>query len=129
MSAPSPLTTFGNMLVRFFEELRDTFPEEKEIKAALETIQNAKKINPRLILDMFYENIATPLREAIAKEDFESVIMYAREKINVQFNEILPAIAIFDRHWGNLGDANRQAIWKYLKVLIILGDKAKNVRV
>jgi hypothetical protein len=129
MSAPSPLTTFGNMLIRFFEELRDTFPEEKEVRVALETIQNAKKINPRLILDMFYEHIATPLREAIAKEDFESVVSYAREKINVQFNEILPAIAIFDRHWGTLGEANRQAIWKYLKVLIVLGDKAKNVRV
>lgn len=129
MSAPSPLTTFGNMLIRFFEELRDTFPEEKEVRAALETIQNAKKINPRLILDMFYENIAIPLREAIAKEDFESVVTYAREKINVQFNEILPAIAIFDRHWGTLAEPNRQAIWKYLKVLIVLGDKAKNVRV
>jgi hypothetical protein len=129
MSGPSPLTTFGNMLVRFFEELRDTFPEEKEIKAALETIQNAKKINPRLILDMFYEHIAIPLREAIANENFEEVVTYARQKINVQFNEILPAIAIFDRHWGTLADANRQAIWKYLKVLIVLGDKAKGVRV
>jgi hypothetical protein len=129
MSGPSPLTTFGNMLVRFFEELRDTFPEEKEIKAALETIQNAKKINPRLILDLFYENISIPLREAIANENFEEVVTYARQKINVQFNEILPAIAIFDRHWGTLADANRQAIWKYLKVLVVLGDKAKNVRV
>lgn len=129
MSGPSPLTTFGNMLIRFFEELRDTFPEEKEIKAALETIQNAKKINPRLILDLFYENISIPLREAIANENFEEVVTYARQKINVQFNEILPAIAIFDRHWGTLADANRQAIWKYLKVLVVLGDKAKNVRV
>jgi hypothetical protein len=129
MSAPSPLTTFGNMLIRFFEELRDTFPEEKEVRAALETIQNAKKINPRLILDMFYEHVANPLREAISKEDFQAVVNHAREKINVQFNEILPAIAIFDRHWGTLGEPNRQAIWKYLKVLIVLGDKAKNVRV
>ena len=65
MSGPSPLTTFTNMLVRFFEDLKDTFPEEREIKMALETIQNARKINPRLILDMFNEHVTTPLRENI----------------------------------------------------------------
>jgi hypothetical protein len=117
------------MLVRFFEELKDTFPEERDIKLALDTIQNAKKINPRLVLDMFYEHVSNPLREPIAKEDEESIIVYARSKISNQYNEILPALSIFDKHWATLSDPNRQSIWKYLKVLISLGDKAKNVRV
>jgi len=125
----SPLTVFCNMLVRFFEELKDTFPEERDIKLALDTIQNAKKINPRLVLDMFYEHVSNPLREPIAKEDEESIIVYARSKISNQYNEILPALSIFDKHWATLSDPNRQSIWKYLKVLISLGDKAKNVRV
>jgi hypothetical protein len=129
MSGPSPLTTFSNMLIRFFEELKETFPEEREIKMALETIQNAKKINPRLILDMFYEHVTTPLREFIAKEDDGQIVAYARTKLSVQFNEILPAIAIFDKHWAGLADNNRTAIWKYLKVLIALSDKARSVRV
>jgi len=128
MSTPSPLTTFCNMLVRFFEELKDTFPEEKEIKAALEMIQNARKINPRLILDMFCEHVTNTLREPIANEDDRAIIIYAREKISHQFNEIMPAISIFDRHWAGLTEPNRQAIWKYLKVLVTLSDKAKSVR-
>lgn len=129
MSTPSPLSTFCNMLVRFFEELRDTFPEEREIKAALETIQNARKINPRLILDMFRTHVTAPLREPIANEDVDAIIVYAKTKINEQFNEILPAITLFDRHWDTLSDANRSAIWKYLKVLISLSDKAQGVRI
>ncbi len=129
MSGPSPLTTFSNMLVRFFEELKETFPEEREIKMALETIQNAKKINPRLILDMFYEHVTTPLREFIINEDDVQIVTYARTKLSVQFNEILPAIAIFDKHWAGLADSNRTAIWKYLKVLVALSEKARSVRV
>ena len=129
MSGPSPLTTFTNMLVRFFEDLKDTFPEEREIKMALETIQNARKINPRLILDMFNEHVTNPLRDAIQNEDDGHIIQYAKTKVSVQFNEILPAIAIFDKHWAGLSDSNRTSIWKYLKVLIILGDKARSVRV
>jgi hypothetical protein len=129
MSTPSPLTSFCNMLVRFFEDLRDTFPEEKEVKAGLEMIQNARKINPRLVLDMFTEHVTGPLREPIAKEDDVAIITYARSKISQQFNEILPALAIFDRHWHTLSDKNRESIWKYLKVLIALGDKAQTNRV
>ena len=117
------------MLVRFFEELKDTFPEEREIKLALSTIQDARKINPRLVLDMFFEHVTRPLREAISKEDDQAVISYARSKINQQFNEILPALNIFDKHWTTLSQENRQSIWKYLKVLIILSDKSQSTRV
>ena len=53
----SVLNIFCTQLVAFFEELAETIPEEKEIKAALEAVKGAKKINPRLILDLFYENI------------------------------------------------------------------------
>ena len=125
----SPLTVFCNMLVRFFEDLKDTFPEERDIKLALETIQNARKINPRLVLDMYVEHVGKPLREPIAKEDDQAIIEYARGKIDQQYNEILPALAIFDKHWGTLSEVNRQSIWKYLKVLIILSDKAQVNRV
>lgn len=129
MSTPSPLTTFCNMLVRFFEDLRDTFPEEKEIKVALEMIQNARKINPRLVLDMFTEHVGEPLREAIKDEDEKQIIAFAKERLSQQFNEIMTALAIFDRHWHTLGEKNRESIWKYLKVLVVLGDKAKSTRV
>ena len=125
----SPLTTFNNMLVRFFEELRDTFPEEREIRVALEYIQNARKINPRLILDLFTEHVIKPLRETIAKEDLEAIVIYARQKASGQYNEIMPALSIFDRHWVGLADSNRAAIWKYMKVLVVLGDKAQSTRV
>jgi UDP-glucose 4-epimerase len=54
---------------------------------------------------------------------------YARTKLSTQFNETLPALAIFDRHWDGLADSNRQAIWKYMKVLIVLSDKAQATRV
>lgn len=129
MAHPSPLSAFGNMLVRFFEELQDTFPEERDIKLALKYIQDAKKINPRLILELFTEHVTGPLREHIAKEDEQAIISYARTKMNSHMNEIMPALAIFDKHWAGLSDMNRGAIWKYLKVLVALSDKAQNVRV
>lgn len=129
MSQPSPLSLFCNQLIRFFEELSDTFPEERDIRHALDTIQSARKMNPRLLLDMFVNHVVIDLRESIMNEDINSFVALANKKIQTQFNEIMPALAIFQKHWPTLNDDNRAAIWKYMKVLVILSDKASNVRV
>ena len=67
----SALNAFTTQLVNFFEELCTTFPEERDIKLATEAITGAKKINPRLILDLFTEHVYTELAESIAKRDIE----------------------------------------------------------
>jgi hypothetical protein len=124
----SALGAFNNQLIRFFQELRDTFPEERDIRGALEAIEGAKKINPKLILDLFYEYVHKDLADAIAREDEVIVIEFAKSKINAQFNEMSPALLIFDKHWPNMTDANHKAIWNYLKVLCILCEKARAAR-
>ena len=124
----SALGAFNNQLIRFFQELRDTFPEERDIRGALEAIEGAKKINPKLILDLFYDYVHKDLAEAIAREDEVVVIEFAKSKINSQFNEMSPALLIFDKHWPNMTDANHKAIWNYLKVLCILCEKARAAR-
>jgi serine/threonine-protein kinase RIO1 len=124
----SALGAFNNQLIRFFQELRDTYPEERDIKLALEAIEGAKKINPKLILDLFYEYVHKDLSEAIGREDEVVVIDFAKSKINAQFNEMSPALLIFDKHWPTMADPNRKAIWNYLKVLCILCEKARAAR-
>lgn len=119
------LTAFNTQLVSFFEELCDVLPGEKDVKMALEAIKGTRKINPRLILDLFYEHIYVDLHEAVQKKDIEAVQRYAHVKIANQFNEIMPALAIFDRHWGNLTPPTHEAIWKYLRVLCVLCEKAR----
>jgi len=120
----SALSAFVNQLIRFFQDLSETFPEEKDIKMALEAIEGAKKINPRLILDLFYEHVYMDLKDAIVNEDINHIITVAQKKISMQFNEIMPALSIFQKHWPSLDETNRDSIMKYMKVLIILCNKA-----
>lgn len=124
----SALGAFNNQLIRFFQELRDTFPEERDIKGALEAIEGAKKINPKLILDLFYDYVYVGLHEAIAREDEVVVVEFAKSKIASSFNEMSPALMIFDKHWPTMADPNRKAIWQYLKVLCVLCEKARLAR-
>jgi hypothetical protein len=127
MSAPTPLGAFCNALIRFFEDLAGTFPEEREIRGALEAIQGARKINPKLILDLFIDHVYRDLHIAIANEDENFVIGYAKLKISSQFNEMSPALLIFDKHWVTLSEMNRMMIWKWLKALCALCQKARGL--
>ena len=124
----SALGAFNNQLIRFFQELRETFPEERDIRGALEAIEGAKKINPKLILDLFYDYVYLGLHEAIAREDEVVVVEFAKSKISASFNEMSPALMIFDKHWPTMADANRKAIWQYMKVLCALCEKARLAR-
>ncbi len=123
----SALGVFTTQLLNFFEELQETFPEERDIRMATEAISGAKKVNPRLILDMFYEHLYVDFHRAIADRQVDRIIALARHKVSTQFNEIMPAITLFDKHWGGLAESNKDAIWKYLTVLCVLCERAKGV--
>jgi hypothetical protein len=121
----SALSSFNTQLVNFFEELSQTFPEEKDIRMGLEAIKGAKRINPRLILDLFYEHVYKAINHAIQRKDIQYIQNYARVVISTQFNEIMPALAIFDKHWNTMTSANQDIIWKYMRVLCLLCEKAR----
>ena len=121
------LGLFTEKLIGFFRDLKETYPEEKDIKIALDGLEAAKKINPRLIHDIFYEHVYTPLNEQIMSEDVDAIIAYTKVAIQTQFNAIYPARTFFETYWPDMSESTRSALWKHLKVRIVLAEKAKKV--
>lgn len=121
----SILTAFTTQLVRFFQELQDTFPEERDIRMAKEAIEGAKRINPRLVLDLFTEHVYKDLHLAIYEKNVDEIIRVGQAKIATQFNEMSPALNIFNKHWTTMGEENQDIIWQYLTVLCRLVEKAR----
>jgi hypothetical protein len=123
----SVLGAFCNQLVRFFEELEASYPEEKSISMGLEAIRAAKRANPRLVLDMFYEYLYKPANDLIANRRDDEIILLARKIMSSQFNELMPTLMIFDKYWPTMSPENRNVIWQYLDVLCKLCEKARGV--
>lgn len=119
----TPLGLFNTQLIRFFEDLSLTYPEERDIKSALEMIKFAKASNPKLVLDMYYEYVHKPLNKAVIDRDADYIITYARAKISSEFNEISPGLVIFEKYWHTMTDNNRESIWNYMRVLGVLCSK------
>jgi len=111
-------------MVHFFDELCNTFPEEKDLKMATEGIKGAKKINPRLILDLFVEHVYKSCSTAIYERNMHVIRRHMQDTVTTQFNDMLAALSIFDKHWDTMGTKNQDVIWQYLKVLCHLSEKA-----
>lgn len=122
----SVLGAFTTQLVNFFDELCTTFPEEREIKMATEAIKGAKKINPRLMLDLFYDHVYSDCAEAISRRDVIAIRQIAQRKISTQFNEMISALSIFDKYWDSMGSSNQEVIWQYMTVLCRLAERIKS---
>jgi hypothetical protein len=120
----SYLNAFTTQLINFFEELCSVFPEEKDIKMALEGLRGVKKINPRLMLDLFMDHVYSDCSAAIYEKNVETFIQVAQLKINTQFNEMLSALSLFNKHWYTLSSKNQDSMWQYLQVLCKLAEKA-----
>ena len=121
----SVLGAFCNQMIRFFEELQASYPEEKSISMGLEAIKAAKRSNPKLILDMFHEYLYVPAHDLIATRNAEEIILMARRLMMTQFNELMPTLMIFDKYWPDMSQGNRDVIWQYLDVLCKLCEKAR----
>jgi hypothetical protein len=121
----SVLGAFCNQLIRFFEELETSYPEEKSISMGLEAIRAAKKANPRLIADIFYEHIYVPANDMIMNRRADEVVALAQRVLSTQFNELMPALMIFQKYWPTMSEGNREVIWQYLQVLCRLCEKVR----
>jgi hypothetical protein len=120
----SPVAVFNNQLLGFVEELAETFPEEKDIKTAVDALKALKKANPKLLHTSFMEYIYPDFHGPVKAEDEQALISKARQMLDSEYKDYAFAYLIFDKYWSTMSDTNKKAIWKWCKVLVVLAEKA-----
>ena len=121
----SALGNFCNQLIAFFEDLAETYPEERDIGMAASALKLMKQANPRLMHSFFMEKIYTEFATKIMAEDEEDLMNRAAEILNTQYSEINYAFWIFDKHWREMSETNKSHVWAHLKALILLAQRAQ----
>ena len=116
------LSAFGDVIIRFNDELIELYPDEIEFKTGRAAIILIKKTNPRMLIHIFKAYI-DPWREQIQNHD-ESFFMQKDYSDEVMDDKnILMLIKRLKEKWCSIGEKNQLAIWKYLNTLILLMDK------
>jgi len=120
MASRDPLRIFCDQLIAFMEDISDTYPEEKDLKAAVPALKLLAKANPRMVHTVFKEVVYTEFSQHILDENEEYVLKRSKEIMETKFSDVAYAFLIFDRHWSTMTETNKQHIWKYMKTLIVL---------
>ena len=121
----SVLGLFCNQLLAFFEDMSETYPEEKDIQMAASALKLLKQVNPRLIHTVFMSAVDKELMEHVIAEDEVYVIAKAKEILNSQYSEVAYAFWIFDKHWTTMTETNKQHVWDYFKTIVVLAQKVE----
>lgn len=119
---------FNNQLVAFVEELAETYPEEKDLRTAVDALKALKKANPKLLHTSFMEYIYPGFHGPVMAEDEGALIQTGKEILNSEYKDYAFAYVIFDRHWQTMTEANKKSIWDYCKVIVILAERAAGLR-
>ena len=70
----SILKAFNNHLLEFIDDLIVIFPEDLDIRTSKTFIQGIIKINPKMICNYYYKNIALTYKNEIEKGDISFFI-------------------------------------------------------
>lgn len=124
----TPIAAFNNQLIGFVEELSETYTEETTLKTAVDALKALKKANPKMLHTGFMEYVYPDFHVPVLAEDEATLIKKAREVLEGEHKDYAFAYVVFDRHWSGMSEANKAAIWKWCKVLVILAEKAAGLR-
>lgn len=129
----SLVTAFNNQLKSLIEDLIYIFPDDTKLLLFKEKFGLVKSANPSLIINYFFQYVYPYKKEILNKDDsyfnesdgVNNINDFFKENNELKENEYAPLSYILTLHnkWNDLNETNREVVWKYLNVLIVLTER------
>jgi hypothetical protein len=116
---------FNQKLLEFSRDLCDVFPSNSEFQKLQAGVVFLQNLEPKTLEKYFYKYFSSKFREQLLNKDERFFIEqdnyvtgedYWKNLVN-QLKEI----------WKSLSQENKDIIWKYFRILIVLSDKCNNL--
>jgi hypothetical protein len=132
----SNLSRFNAQFENMLNDLLILFPDNKELKIFREKFMIAKSTNAKMILLIFLKYIY-PYKQKIMNKD-EKFIMSndlmdelknnknIQKEVNVDSEYIITKALNIKNLWIKMNENDRETLWKYFQVLIILCERYVN---
>jgi hypothetical protein len=117
------LEKFNDTIEEFLADLIKVYPEDTDMKLYELGLKGVRMLSPKKVCEEFYEAVCVPYGDKIRDKD-ESYFM------EHDFNEVKEGvpdgIRILNKtlgYWKSLSPDDKEAVWKYLRVLCTLSKK------
>lgn len=122
----STLTAFNTQLDRLLENLINYFPGNDNFKNFQTIFSLLKTTNPRKIMSLFKTYVTDKYKTQILEknEEFFMENKFEEEKSNIKNDNYADdLIKQLKEHWSKIDEKNKEIIWKYFQVLVVLSEK------
>ena len=120
MERSNILKGFNNHLSEFFDDIVSIFPNDSDIKTAHMSLTNLKRLNPRIIIEVWKTYISDNYSEQIENGNIEYFLNknYSSDLKESDYNkEILNKIEKMKNSIRLMSDDNKEKTIKYLQNL------------
>jgi hypothetical protein len=114
------LTPFCNYFIEMIEQVQNVFPEDTDILAAKNALITMRKLNPKLIITVWINYIATPYKQQIENNEIEFFIDkdYSKDLVDATNNgKIIEVINRLRKPVKMMNKEEQQKIMKYIQNL------------
>jgi hypothetical protein len=114
----SVLKLFNNQLIEFLSDVSTVFPRDSNIKTARFFVENMIKVNPSLLIKLWYRDITTPYKTQIESGNIEFFLEkdYNSDIIGKENPEsIMQVITIIKKMISELNDDERKKVISYVQ--------------
>lgn len=119
------LSAFNNHFIDYLDDIERIFPEDMDIKTAINYLKTIRKMNPKLIIRIWKNYICDPYREPITNGDI-NFFMNKNFNEDVKYldsqKEILDKIESIKKITMQMGDDNLKKNLQYIQNLLKLCD-------
>jgi hypothetical protein len=124
------IDSFNKKMGEFLAELSTTFPEIQDLRLLKTSFTMMRSISDKTPQKLFDVHVALRFGEQILRRDESFFLAYDYTDVianipGVETKESLDIVGQLKAIWHSLSDSNKEAVWKYLAVLLYLNSKCK----
>lgn len=116
---------FNEKTEEFIKDLNVAFPEVEQFKYFRSGFHMVKNLDPKTPQNIFNTYVSATYREYILNKD-ESFFLSHEVEIPTYKDYWQEFIDYIKKIWKTLDTDNKEIIWKYFHVLLVLSDKCKS---
>ena len=116
---------FNKLISTFLKELKKIFPKEKKLKITSSQIETLIVVTPKKIFKSCVEFVY-PYKEQILNKDEK---FFLGDGVFIKKDFLSESLELKKLWETKLSKENKEIIWKYFKILILLIDKELNKKI
>lgn len=119
------LEKFNQTFLEFGEDIMKVFPDDDEFRMYNLTLNTVITMYPDYVLQVFTKKVIEPFGDKIMERDESFFLQHEYDDVKEKHQQASEIINKIKSYWEIMNASDREVVWKYFRVLVLLGKKIR----